>query len=116
MAETYNWTSFYLALCKLGPRLLLGIGEEDGVREVIAMTATETDSFWSDGLQDLLVDHAAGGDLRAGVVAALELWRENVLATLSDDFGIDLDWAAVTIDADSSLIDDLVDSATPDES
>jgi hypothetical protein len=43
----------------------------------------------------------------------LDLWRENVLSALSEDFGIDLDRAAVTIDPESPLIDELVRAATP---
>lgn len=116
MAETYDWTAFYGALCKHGPHLLLRIDDDDGVREVIVMTAATEDRYWSDGLQDLLADHASDGDLRAGVVAVLELWRENVLMALSDDFGIDLDWDEVTIDAKSPLIDELVEAAAPEVS
>lgn len=116
MANTYDWSAFYRALCEHGPYLLLGIDDEDGVREIIVMTAADTDSFWSDGLQALLADHATGDDLQGGVVAVLELWRENVLMTLSDDYGIDLEWSAVVIDADSPLIGVLVEAATPEDS
>ena len=115
MAETYDWSAFYRALCQHGPQLLLGIDDDDGVREVIAMTAAnEPDDFWSDGLSDPLAEGAAAGDLRAGVRGALELWRENVLTTLSGNFGIELDWDVVTIDTDSPLIDVLVKAAAPD--
>ena len=114
MAEAYDWSGFYGALCEHGPQLLLGIDEDDGVREVIAMTAADTDDFWSDGLSDPLAEGAAAGDLRAGVLGALALWRENVLTTLSGNFGIELDWSAVTIDAESPLIDVLVKAAAPD--
>ena len=41
MAEAYDWSGFYGALCEHGPQLLLGIDEDDGVREVIAMTAAD---------------------------------------------------------------------------
>lgn len=116
MAETYDWSGFYGALCKHGPHLLLGLAEDGGVREVIAMTAATEDRYWSDGLQDLLASHATDGDLRAGVVAALELWRENVLMALSDDFGIFLDWGEVTVDTSSPLINVLVEAASPAES
>ena len=113
MGETYDWTGFYRALCEHGPDLLVGMDEDDGVREVIAMVAADTDDFWSDGLQPLLAEGAADGDLRSGVLAAVELWRENVLAALSANFGIELGWDTVTIDADSPLIGDLVKAATP---
>ena len=112
---TYDWTNFYLALCRHGPRLLLIDGEEgDDVREVVAAVAADSDAFWSDGLQPLLAEVSYDGDLHAGVLAALELWRENVLTVLSADFGIDLDWDDVTIDRDSPLIGVLVEAATPD--
>ena len=115
MAETYDWTGFYLALCEHGPHLLLGI-DENGVREVVEMIAAAEDRFWSDGLEDLLAQGASDGDVRAGVLWTLDLWRENVLTALADDFGIELDWKRVTIDANSSLIDDLVEAATPEAS
>lgn len=115
MGEAYDWTGFYQALCEHGPHLLVGLDEDDGVREVIVMVAADTDDFWSDGLQDLLAQGAHDGDLRAGALAALELWRENVITTLSANFGIELDWHAVAIDTDSPLIDGLVEAATPDD-
>lgn len=34
MTETYDWSSFYDALCQHGPNLLLGIDDE--LREMIA--------------------------------------------------------------------------------
>ena len=114
MNRTYDWSGFYQALGKHGPHLLVGLDEDDGVREVIAMMAADTDEFWSDGLEDLLMQGANDGDLRAGALGALELWRENVITTLSADFGIELDWHTVAIDADSPLIGDLVKAATPE--
>jgi len=114
MAEACDWSGFYLALCEHGPSLLLGIDEDDA--EIIGAVAADTDTFWSDGLQPLLEESAADGDLRAGVLASLGLWRENVLAALSDDFAIELDWGAVTVDADNPLIDALVEAATPADS
>ena len=98
----------------VGHDLLLGIDEEEA--EIIGALAADTDTFWSDGLQPLLEDAAGDGDLSAGVLASLGLWRENVLVALSDDFGIELDWGSVTIDTDSPLIDALVEAATPAES
>ena len=112
MGETCNWPDFYQALCWLGPQLLRGIDDE-GVVEIITMTAADTDSFWSDDLQPLLDDGAADGDLLKGVLAALEQWRQNVLSKLSEDFCIDLDTNKVTIDVDSPLINNLVDAAVP---
>lgn len=113
MHHTCDWTGFYLALCERGPHLLRGIDGDDGIREVIVLLASDTDTFWSDGLQPLLVEGGAGGNLRTGVLAALELWRENVLVALSDNFSIELDWDEVTIDASSPLVDELIEAATP---
>ena len=114
MGETYDWPGFYGALCEHGPHLLVGLAEDDG--EIIEALAADTDTFWSDGLQPLLADAAGDGDLRLGVLASLGLWRENVLIALSEDFSIDLDWDAVAIDADSPLIEALVEAATPGDS
>lgn len=114
MSETYNWSRFYEALCMHGPNLLLGIDDE--LRDIIEITASTTDMFWSDGLQEHLASGADGGSLRAGVLAALELWRENVLQTLNADFAIELDWGAVSIDTASPLIDELVATASPGNS
>jgi hypothetical protein len=111
MAETYNWSSFYEALCRHGPNPLLGI--DDDLREMIEVAGSSTDMFWSEGLQELLAEGAANDDLRAGVLSALELWRENVLQTLEADFGFELDWQAVSIDTASPLIDELVAAASP---
>jgi len=110
VSESYEWSGFYGALCARGPRLLEGIDDE--IRDIIALTA-ETDSFWSDGLQSALADGASRGELRSGVLAAVELWRENVLAVLSDDYAIDLDRGSVTVDAGNPVIDELVAAATP---
>jgi hypothetical protein len=38
MADTYNWSRFYEALCRHGPKLLAGIDE--GMGEIIEMYAT----------------------------------------------------------------------------
>jgi hypothetical protein len=111
MTETYNWSIFYDALSRHGPNLLLGIDDE--LREMIEELGSSTDMFWSDGLQDCLAQGAEQGDLRAGVLSALELWRENVLQALDSNFGIELDWQAVSIDTTSPLIDELVAAAAP---
>ena len=108
----YNWPRFYTALCQQGPTLLLGVDED--INEIIKMSASSTDLFWSEGLEDLLAAGAADGDMRAGVLSVLELWRENVLDRLDTDFGIELDWELVCIDHASSLIDELVEAASPD--
>jgi hypothetical protein len=111
MSDTYNWSRFYVALCRNGPKLLLGIDE--GTLEIIEMNAASTDMFWSEGLEECLADGASGGSLRDGVLSALETWRENVLTSLEDNFGIELDWELVTINGASPLIDSLVQAASP---
>lgn len=107
----FDWSGFYEALCGHGPSLLEGIDEE--TRSIVALTA-ETDSFWSDGLSEVLAEGAARDDLRAGVLAAVEIWRENVLTVLADDYGIELEWGEVTIDTDHPGVDLLVAAATLD--
>ena len=107
----YNWPRFYSALCQRGPTLLLGVDED--TREIIQMSASSTDLFWSEGLQELLAAGAVDGDMRAGVLSALGLWRENVLDALDTNFGIELDWELVCIDDASPLIDELVKAASP---
>ena len=111
MDHHYNWPRFYRALCRQGPTLLLGVDED--LREIIHMSASTTDQFWSEGLEDLLAAGAADGDLRAGILSALALWRENVLETLETDFGFELDWELVYIDDESPLVDALIEAASP---
>ncbi len=108
----YDWSGFYRVLNVHGPALLTGLGPSE--RELVAEIAGTEDTFWSDGLQDLLAAGAAAGDLRSGVLAAVELWRENVLAELTEDIGLEIEWASVTVDEGSPLIDALVAAATPD--
>jgi len=113
-SNQYNWSRFYRALCQHGPDLLIGVDED--MLEVIKMSSQSTDMFWSDGLEDLLTVGAADGDMRAGVLSALDLWRENVLDALETNYGIELDWNAVSIDQKSTLVDQLVEAASPDPS
>jgi hypothetical protein len=112
MRDAYDWTGFYTALCAHGPSLLAGL--DDVERELVAELARTTDTFWSDGLQEALAVGAAEGDLRGGVVAALELWRENVLTELIETFGFEIIWSDVTVDVDGHLVDDLVAAASGD--
>lgn len=108
----YNWPRFYRALCRQGPTLLLGVDKD--TREIIQMSATTTDMFWSEGLlEECLAEGATGGSLRTGVLSALELWRENVLDALDTNFGVELDWEQVCIDDEGPLIDELVEAASP---
>lgn len=113
MSQQFNWTGFYQALCRQGPKLLLGVNK--GLREIIQMSAADTDMFWSEGLEECLAIGAADGDMRAGVLSALDLWRENVLDALESSYGMELDWEVVAIDFESPLIDELVEAALPDK-
>ena len=107
----YNWSGFYRALCQTGSALLLGVDED--LREFIKMSSMSTDIFWSDGLEELLAIGATNDDIRAGVLSALELWRENVLEKLDSNFSIELDWEMVSVDYASPLIDELIKAALP---
>lgn len=111
MPNTFDWSSFYITLCQQGPELLLGIDDE--VRELIAMLAGTTDTFWSEGMQEQMAI-ASEESLRAGVLAALDVWRENILAALDSDFGIPLDRGAVRIDNDSPILSALLAAAQGD--
>jgi len=106
----YNWTRFYKALCRQGPDLLLGVNES--ILEIIKISASTTDMFWSDGLEACLAEGAASGSLRDGVLSALEIWRENVLDAVDSSYGIELDWETVCIDDTSPLIDELIKAAS----
>ncbi|MCJ7725721.1 MAG: hypothetical protein MUP76_04960 [Acidimicrobiia bacterium] len=105
----FDWPGFYEALCGHGPSLLEGIDDE--TREIISLT-TETDAFWSEGLVEVLAEGAARDDLRSGVLAAVDIWRESVLTVLAEDYGIELDWDGVTVDSDHPGVDALVAAAT----
>jgi len=111
MPQPYDWTSFYNELCQQGPDLLVGIDE--GLREVIKELSMTTDMFWSEGLEASLAEGAASDDLQKGVWMALDDWRFNVINQLDASFGISLDWEQVSINADSPIIDRLVDAASP---
>lgn len=112
MTQSYDWTSFYQALCQEGPDLLRGISED--VRDVIKDISTTTDMFWSEGLEGCLAEGAAADDLREGVLWALDQWRENVLDQLEASFGLSLDWEQVSLDTDSPIINVLVEAAAQD--
>lgn len=113
MGESYDWSGFYKALCQHGPYLLTRIDSD--MREMIREVGSTTDMLWPEGLQVLLEKGASNGDLRAGVLASIGLWRENVLQTLEADFAIELDWQAVNIDTTSPLVNELIKPQRPDE-
>jgi hypothetical protein len=102
-----DWTAFYQTLCARGHEALAGIDDAD--RELIFTIASTTDTFWSDGLQAALEAGAADGDVRRGVLAALDTYRDNVRSALSADFGISL--GRVSVDEASPVVDALVEAA-----
>jgi hypothetical protein len=110
MAKPLNWSNFYNLLCELGPDLLLGIDDE--TRDMIRMAGSSTDMFWSEELQVLLEEGAVSESIRDGVLMSVGHWRENVLISLADNFGFELDWQAVQLDENSPLIDQLVEAAS----
>lgn len=114
MEEQYDWPAFYAALCTHGPELLDGLDDE--VRDLVAAIASSGDEFWSDGLESALAEGATTSDLRAGVLAALDTWRANVLDVLAGDYGIELDPGEVQVIAASPAVDALtVAAATEDD-
>ena len=86
MAQPYDWSAFYNALCQHGPDLLVGIDED--LREVIKEISTTTDMYWSENLEEFLAEGAAAGSLLNGVLLALDQWRMNVVDQLDAGFGI----------------------------
>ena len=110
MDVLYNWSGFYNALCQHGPDLLEGIDES--LREIIKEISTTTDMFWSESLEEILAEAAAAGSLRDGVLQAIEQWRDIVIDQLDNAFSITLEMDEVTINANSLIIDRLVDAAS----
>ena len=58
MASGCDWTGFYTLLCERGAQLLGGLDDE--TREVITLVS-ESDRFWSDGLQSVLEEGVSEG-------------------------------------------------------
>jgi hypothetical protein len=110
----HNWSEFYNALCQQGPDLLVGIDED--LREVIKQISTTTDMFWSESLEERLEPGAVSSSLRDCVLQALDQWRYNVIDALEAAFGITLEMDDVTINADSPIVDRLVDATAQDGS
>jgi hypothetical protein len=104
---TADWGAFYRAVCESAGSLLTGLDDDD--REVIAEGAAGTDMFWSASMLDAFVDFSEEST-REGVEAALEVWRENVLAAFGDL--LDLDRSAVAVDP--AVVARLVAAAEPD--
>ena len=112
--ENYNWPRFYKLLGKKGPDLLTGV-EKNVIDTFIRDEARETDEFLSYDMEEALSEGAAAGDLREGVINALEAWKESIISNYFD-FGTGLgdDIQNIEIDLDSPIIDELVEAAKPD--
>lgn len=108
--QLFNWSNFYTSLCQFGPDLLMGI--DDGLREVIKELSTTTDMFWTEGLEEFLAIGAAEDTLKEGILQALDQWKENIVNEMDGSFGISLDLDEVSINANSPLIDVLMEAAT----
>lgn len=66
-------------------------------------------------MEYVLSEAAAEGDLERGVMAALEEWKENIIA-IYFDFGTGLgdDIQNMEIDLQSKIIDELIEAAKPE--
>ncbi|MCB2202897.1 hypothetical protein KQH56_02710 [bacterium] len=110
MDEHYDWSKFYMALCKYGPDLLLGINED--LREIIKEISSTSDVFWSARLEDCLAEGASADSISDGIFMALDQWLNNVINALDASFGITLDKDLVTINRASPLIDLLIEATS----
>lgn len=109
----YDWSRFYRALSDKGPRLLEGL--DPILVELIRDIARGTDSFWSESLYETFVMSAVEGDLRQGVLDALEVWLRTVKyyllyesgpASLSEELV-----ESMSLRLDDPLVDELVEAA-----
>jgi hypothetical protein len=106
----YNWSGFYSELCQHGPDLLEGIDED--LRELIKEISMTTDMFWSESLEEIMVEAANAGSLRDGVLQVIDQWRYNVIEELDSNFGITLEINEVIINPNNLIIDLLIDAAS----
>jgi hypothetical protein len=111
--EKYNWPRFCKVLGEKGPDLLIGV-EKNVIDSFIRNQAKSTDEFLSYDMEYVLSEAAAEGDLERGVIAALEEWKENIIANYFD-FGTGLGDGIqnIEIDLESKIIDELVEAAKP---
>jgi hypothetical protein len=112
--EKYNWPRFYRLLGEKGPDLLTGV-DKKVIDTFIRDQAKSTDEFYSYGMEYVLSEAAEEGNLEGGVLAALEEWKENIIANYFD-FGTGLgdDIQTMEIDLDSKIIAELIEAATPE--
>ena len=112
--EKYNWPRFCGVLGEKGALLLTGV-EKKVIDTFIRDNAKDTDEFLSYDMEYALSEAAAEGDLEGGVIAALEEWKENIIANYFD-FGTGLgdDIPNIGIDLESKIIAELVEAAKPE--
>jgi hypothetical protein len=108
--QDHDWTSFYQVLCDQGPRLLTGIGP--GLRAYVAEEARSSDAFWSPELESLLATGASDGDLRQGVILAVQQWKCNVVQHL-EEMAFEIDTDSIALEMDPQVIRELVRAARP---
>lgn len=92
MEEVTEWSVFYEALNRLGPRLLKGVHPD--LEEWLTIEAKDTDSFWSEflhGYFDLWVE----GDKREAARHALEQWTFSVKQHFREILG---PWSLIPFD------------------
>ena len=96
-----------------GPDLLIGV-DKKVIDSFIRDKAKSSDEFLSYDMEYVLSEAAAAGDLAGGVIAALEEWKENIIANYFDfDTGLGDDIQNIEIDPESEIIDELVEAAKP---
>lgn len=112
--EKYNWPRFYTLLGEKGPDLLIGV-EKNVIDTFIRDHSRETDEFCSYDVELALSEGASEGDLRGGVINALEAWKETIISNYFD-FGTGLGEGIknIGIDLESKIIDELVEAAKPE--
>lgn len=110
MSVDLNWGRFYRALGTKGPRLIHGL--DPAIVEWIQTIAESSDAFWSESLYELLSMGAQAGDLRRGVIDAVEEWCANVRNHLRSEE--DLSESLIEtlhLELDDAVIDELVQAA-----
>src|SRR6266404_9134175 len=86
MSSTSEWSPFYQALNRIGPRLLHGVHRD--LVEYVALEASDTDSFFSWGLHSAFWDWEQG-KCEEAVERALNQWVCSVQQHLGEILGDD---------------------------
>ena len=112
-SENYNWPRFYKVLGEKGPDVLIGV-DKKVIDSFIRDKAKNTDEFYTYDIEIYLSEGASAGDLREGVINALEAWKESIISNYFD-FGTGLGDGIenIEIDFESKIIDELVEAAKP---